>query len=189
MKKNIILSFHPDYFRPLLYGLKKYEYRHSFCKEPVRAFLYLTKPVSEFIGIVELGKALHPQDLKAFYVENHEIMNRMDRCIENKERAIIPIESFQLFKEPISITKIKDMEFDFSVPRSFAYIDGKDILSFLESRETYVEEFCHQHDGIYEDNIGVMCSEMEKQEEFIRLDKKFLSTEKAHLIKSSYVTK
>ena len=81
------------------------------------------------------------------------------------------------------------MEFDFSVPRSFAYIDGKEILSFLESRETYLEEFLHQHDGIYEDNIGVMCSEMEKQEEFIRLNKKFLSTEKAHLIKSSYVTK
>ena len=189
MKKNIILSFHPDYFRPLLYGLKKYEYRKSFCNEPVRAYLYLTKPVSEFIGILELGKALHPQDLKALYVENQKILNRMDRCIENKERAIVPIESLQLFKEPISIKDINDMEFNFRVPRSFTYIDGKDILSFLESRKTYVEEFCHQHDGIYEDNIGVMCSEMEKLEEFILLDEKFLSSDKAHLIKSSYVAK
>lgn len=27
MKKTLLLTFRPDYFRPLLYGIQKYEYR------------------------------------------------------------------------------------------------------------------------------------------------------------------
>ena len=29
--KEIFLSFRPEYFKPLLYGIKKYEYRKRFC--------------------------------------------------------------------------------------------------------------------------------------------------------------
>ena len=189
MKKNIILSFHPDYFRPILYGIKKYEYRKSFCKEPVRAYLYLTSPVSEFIGILELGLAHHPVDIKSTFFEDHNINKRMDTCIENKERAIVPIESFQMFKMPISLSKIKNNGIDFTVPRAFTYIDNKEILIYLESQETYEKEFFHSHENIYKDNIGVMCSEMEKLDEFIQKDNKFMNSDRANLIKSQYVNK
>jgi predicted transcriptional regulator len=189
MKKNIILSFHPDFFRPILYGIKKYEYRKSFCKEPVRAYLYLTRPVSEFIGIMELGKVHHPGDIKSMFSNNHDINKRMDVCIENKERAIVPIESFRMFKKPISLSEIKKIGIDFTVPRAFTYIDNKEILKYLESLETFEKEFFHSHEYIYKDNIGVMCSEMEKLDEFIQMDKEFMKSERAILIKSQYVNK
>ena len=38
--KEIFLSFRPEYFKPLLYGIKKYEYRKRFCDEETRAYLY-----------------------------------------------------------------------------------------------------------------------------------------------------
>ncbi|MDE0581694.1 hypothetical protein ON064_01355 [Planococcus sp. A6] len=189
MKKNIILSFHPDYFRPILYGIKKYEYRKSFSKESVRAYLYLTKPVSEFIGILELDKPQNPIDIKSMFYENSTINERMAICIENKERAIVPIESFQLFKNPISVAAIKNMDINFTVPRAFSYIDNHELLNFLEGQETFEKEFVHSHESIFEDNIGVMCSEMEKSEEFIQKDKEFMDSDKANLIKSGYLTR
>ncbi|MEI5905977.1 hypothetical protein WAK64_02700 [Bacillus spongiae] len=189
MKKNIVLSFHPDYFRPILYGIKKYEYRKAFCKEPIRAYLYLTRPVSEFIGILELGEAIHPEFIKATFCENHAIQKRMDICINKREKAIIPIKSFQLFKKPIPFSKIKDGGLDFKVPRGFTYIDEKKILQYLESQEVYDREFIHSHQHIYEDNIGVMCKEMERSDEFIQRDKDFNLSERSHLVKSNYVNK
>ncbi|WP_144512119.1 hypothetical protein [Bacillus sp. FJAT-22090] len=189
MKKNIILSFHPDYLRPILHGIKKYEYRKSFCREPVRAYLYLTSPVREFIGIMELGQVLHPADIKSKFSKNHDVNKRMDICLENKERAIVPIESFQMFTKPISLSEIKKIATDFTVPRAFTYIDNKEILKYLESLETYEKEFFHSHEYIYKDNIGVTCSEMEKLDEFIQKDQKFMKSERANLIKSQYVNK
>lgn len=58
MKRKIFLSFRPEFFRPILYGIKKYEYRKRFCKESVTAYLYLSTPVKEIIGIIELGQPL-----------------------------------------------------------------------------------------------------------------------------------
>lgn len=40
MKKTIFLSFRPEFFRPILYGIKMYEYRKRFCEKPTTAYLY-----------------------------------------------------------------------------------------------------------------------------------------------------
>ena len=54
--KKIFLSFRPEYFEPLLYGIKKYEYRKRFCDEETIAYLYLSGKSRQVVGIVELGK-------------------------------------------------------------------------------------------------------------------------------------
>ena len=36
-----------------------YEYRKRFCDEPTTAYLYLSAPVQEVVGIMELGKPIH----------------------------------------------------------------------------------------------------------------------------------
>ena len=58
-KKHIFLSFRPEFFRPILYDIKKYEYRKRFCDEPTCAYLYLSSPVKKVIGIMQLGKRIH----------------------------------------------------------------------------------------------------------------------------------
>ena len=56
--KEIFLSFRPEYYKPLLYGIKKYEYRKRFCDEKTKAYLYLSGKVRQVIGIMELGKPI-----------------------------------------------------------------------------------------------------------------------------------
>lgn len=63
MKKPIFLSFRPEFFRPILYDIKKYEYRKRFCKEPTTAYLYLSAPIQEVIGIMELGVPIMTKDI------------------------------------------------------------------------------------------------------------------------------
>ncbi|MEG1009585.1 MAG: hypothetical protein RSF67_07240, partial [Clostridia bacterium] len=55
MKRKIFLSFRPEFFRPIFYDIKKYEYRKRFCKEATTAYLYLSSPCQKVIGIMELG--------------------------------------------------------------------------------------------------------------------------------------
>ena len=188
-EKNIILSFRPDYFRPILYGIKKYEYRRLFCDEPVTAYLYLTKPISQFIGVLELGKRISPEMVKSLYDNDEEICKRMDTAIDNNERSIIPIHSFSLFKETIRAEDLKHHGIPFTVPRSFTYIDGTNLLEYLSSLPIFKQEFYHSHSGIYEDNIGVSCIDMEKTEEFKVLDTLFLKSSKSNLVKTSYLSK
>ena len=33
-KRKKFLSFRPEFFRPILYDIKKYKYRKRFCDEP-----------------------------------------------------------------------------------------------------------------------------------------------------------
>ena len=56
--KEIFLSFRPEYFKPLLYGIKKYEYRKRFCDEETKAYLYLSGKSRQVVGIMELGKTV-----------------------------------------------------------------------------------------------------------------------------------
>lgn len=177
--KKIILSFQADYFRPLLYGLKKYEYRKAFCHEPVLAFLYLTKPVSEFVGVLELGQRFTPDEILEAYEKDPFIQQRMKRCLQEGEKAIIPIIRFNLFKEPLSLLEIRTKNISFSVPRAFKYLDANHpLFSLLEARETYPSEFYHAHEKIYEENIGVKCLEMEETLAFKKRDALFLTSQK-----------
>jgi predicted transcriptional regulator len=147
-----------------LYGIKKYEYRKRFCNEQTIAYLYLSSPIQELIGIMELGKPIFLEEEIKSHDKFGEQYYRLNRCIENKEKYAIPIISFSMLKEPISINKIKAIAPDFSVPQCYLNIENyPKLLTFIDNCEFYPKEFIHNHDKIYDDNIGMLCSEMEKQ--------------------------
>lgn len=191
MKRKIFLSFRPEYFRPILYNIKKYEYRKRFCKEPITAFLYLSAPVQEVIGIVELGMPIDLILIKDKYKNKDKcIYERINKTIDGREVFAIPIESLQLFKEPVSINQIKKIDNDFHVPQCYLNIEKyNEVYNFLCDRELYEKEFLNQHKEIYENNFCVSCSEMECTEEFISKDKEFKNNKKYNIIKSGYLNK
>lgn len=189
MQKNIALSFQPNFFRPLLYGIKKYEYRRSFCHEPVTAYLYLTKPVSQFIGILELGQRFSPFKIKEAYQDSPDICQKMAACIANNENAIIPIHRFRLFKHPLSLNELKHAGITFKVPRGFTYIDETPLLDYLTQQPTFPAAFYHDHSHLYLDNLGVKCSATEQTAEFKELDSRFRKSNKASLVTSGYLSK
>lgn len=188
MKKEIFLSFRPEFFRPILYNIKKYEYRKRFCNEPTKAYLYLSAPVQEVIGIIELGKPLITTDKINDYEKGTIIYNRINHCIEVGEKFAIPIESLQLFKNPISIQKLKEIDNNFNVPQCYLNIKNfSKIYEYLNCQEMYEKEFINSHSKLYEDNFCMTCKEMEETEEFEIKDSEYISNDKYDIIKAGYI--
>ena len=189
-KKKIFLSFRPEFFRPILYDIKKYEYRKRFCSEPTTAYLYLSSPVKKVIGIMELGKAIHMDKIIVEYNKDSDIYNRLNKCLEKGEKFAIPIESFQLFKNPIPIEKIKEIKNDFSVPRCYLNIEKhKKVLKFLKNQPMFEIEFYNNHNTIYENNLAMICKEIELTDEFVEKDQKYLMNKKYDIVECGYINR
>lgn len=190
MKRKIFLSFRPEFFRPILYDIKKYEYRKRFCKEPTTAYLYLSAPVQEVIGIMELGQPLYINEEILKYNKSTDVYKRLKQNLKNGELFAIPIESLKLYKKPIPISKIKELEPSFSVPQCYLNIENyPKVFNYLNSREMYDREFYNDHKKVYENNLGMSCKEMETTLEFIKKDKEYLTDKKYDIIKSGYLNK
>lgn len=190
MKRKIFLSFRPEFFRPILYDIKKYEYRKRFCKEATTAFLYLSAPVQEVIGIMELGKPIDLIAAQQQYTNNLEVLKRIESSIEGREIFAIPIESFQMFKEPVQISKLKEIEPKFNVPQCYLNIENfPNVFDFLNKQEKYEKEFINDHKEIYESNFCMTCKSMELTYEFKQKDIQYNSNEKYKIIKSGYINK
>ena len=190
MKKEIFLSFKPEFFRPILYGMKKYEYRKRFCKEEARAFLYLSSPVREVVGIVEFGAPVDIGGIMGAFSEKPDVYRRLEACIRSGEKTAVPIISLQLYKSPIHISKIKAIDPSFTVPRSYLNIRKyKSVYEYLDTQELFEPEFYNSHEAIYEDNIGMTCEEMERTDEFIKKDKIYTADSKYAMIKCGYISK
>lgn len=118
-------------------------------------------------------------------VENNEIaIRRLQTCINNGEKFVILIESIRLYKKHISIKRIKEIEPTFFVPQCYLNIKNHEKLyKYLNEQELYPEEFFHNHGGLYIDNIGCSCREMEIMDEFKEKDKEYTKNSKYEIIK------
>lgn len=162
MKKEILLSFKPYAYESVFLDLKKYEYRKRFLNEEVTAYLYLSLPIQQVVGILELGKTL-VIDKEILKYDKETIVYKRLKVMQNEGiKNAIPIKSLQLFEEPISLKTLREIDKDFIVPQSYLYINKKEkIYKFLKSQKLKEKEFEHKHDEIYIDNLGKKVSEIE----------------------------
>ena len=113
MKKEILLSFKPYAYESVLLGLKKYEYRKRFLNEEVTAYLYLSLPIQQVVGILELGKTL-VIDKEILKYDKETIVYKRLKVMQNEGiKNAIPIKSLQLFEEPISLKTLREIDKDF----------------------------------------------------------------------------
>ena len=170
---KIFLSFRPEYFGPLLYGIKKYEYRKRFCAEETIAYLYLSGKSRQVIGIMELGKPIRLDDTRDNYIDYPDTLKRVDEYIESKDINAIPIKSLSLFKNPLSLEDIRKEISDFMPPQMYFVLDNHlKLKQLLEQQEVCEKLFCHEHNCIYYDNLAKSVSELKKTDEYINLEKK-----------------
>ncbi len=189
-KRKILLSFRPEYFRPILYNIKKYEYRKRFCQEPTTAYLYLSSPVKEIVGIVEFATPIRLEVMLEKYDLNSLIYKRIKEFVDKKIKFAIPIESLKLYREPIPFKKLKEIDSNFTAPQCYLNIENnKNVFEYLESQEIFDYEFNNKHDIVFEDNLCVSCKEMEVTEEFTNKDNEYTRDIKYFKIKSGYVNK
>lgn len=169
--KEIFLSFNPKYFKPLLYGIKKYEYRKRFCNEETLAYLYLSGKSKCVIGLLELGKPIRLDKTRDNYIEYLDTLNRVDKYISSKDINAVPIKSLSLFENSISLEKIRDIIPKFMPPQMYYNLDNKPKLKeILNSRKIKEKLFIHNHEKIYYDNLAKSVSELEKTKEFININ-------------------
>ncbi len=166
-KKKILLSFKPEYFRPLLYNIKKYEYRKRFCQEATTAFLYLSTPVKAVVGIVEFGKPIEIESQLERYKNDGLVYQRIESFMAESIKYAIPIESLRLYKNPITLQKLKQIDSSFFAPQLYLNIENKKtIYDYLQAQELNDYEFINKHDIFYDDNFCLSCEEMEQTDEF-----------------------
>lgn len=120
--KSILLSFSNEWYPPLKDGLKIYEHRKRFCKEEVKAYLYIGKPIHKVVAIVTLGKRIALEDWLQQYKHNPATFSRiMD--FKQRNNYAMPIIDFQEII-PISLDEYKQKNKRFIVPRSYYYLDN-----------------------------------------------------------------
>ena len=170
--KEIFLSFRPEYFKPLLYGIKKYEYRKRFWNEETRAYLYLSGKSRQVIGIMELGKPIRLNLTRNNYLKYPQTLKRVDEYILSKDINAVPIKSLALFDNPLSLDEIRNVIPNFMPPQMYFVLDNHPKLKSLLQKQSIKEKlFVHNHDEIYYDNLAVSVEELEKTPEFKKLHK------------------
>lgn len=169
--KEIFLSFRPEYFKPLLYGIKKYEYRKKFCNEETKAYLYLSGKIKQVVGIVELGKPIRLDLTRDNYIAYKETLKRVDKYILTRDVNAIPIKSLSLFEKPLGLEEIRNEIPNFMPPQMYFILNNNPTLKELLERQKVKEKlFEHQHNKIYYDNLAMSVSELNKTKEFKELD-------------------
>ena len=167
--KEIFLSYKSEYFEPLLYGIKKYEYRKRFCDEKTRVYLYLSGKARQVVGILELGKPIRLDLTRDDYICNPETLKRVDEYIFRGNIYAIPICSLTLFKEPLLLDEIRKDIPGFMPPQMYYVLDNHPQLKQILERQNLGEKvFNHKHDEIYFDNLAKSVSELKKTDEYIR---------------------
>lgn len=169
--KEIFLSFRPEYFKPLLYGIKKYEYRKRFCDEETKAYLYLSGKSRMVVGMMELGRPLRLDSTRENYLDYPDTLKRVDKYIAIGDINAIPIKSLALFKNPISLEEIRKEIPKFMPPQMYFVLENHPKLkSLLERQSLDKKMFVHSHNEIYYENLAMSVSELKRTDKFKELD-------------------
>lgn len=169
--KEIFLSFKPEYFKPILYGMKKYEYRKRFCSKETKAYLYLSSNKRMVIGVMYLGVPIRLDKRRNEFKDYPETLKRVDKYIDARDICAVPIKSLSLFESPLTLSEIRESIPDFFPPRMYYVLDeNSKLFDILHERKLKECEFTHKHDDIYYDNLALSVSEMMKTERFKKID-------------------
>ena len=129
--RTMLLSFKPDVYSRILSGDKIFEHRRTFPVEPVKAYLYVSRPVSSITGIVYLDNRHSLDDWLNEYAYDIDAISRISEYKKNYNYAM-EIPKF-IETNSISLTELR-AKFNFLVPRSYYYIDNSELLSYLEKK-------------------------------------------------------
>lgn len=121
--REMLLSFKPEIFDLIRSGKKIYEYRHQFSEEPVRAYMYVSLPVQQIVGYLELDKRIPLEQWVEEYKENQEVSERIEEYLARNNKYVMPIKSFHM-TSPISLEDLKKNTSKFIIPQSYYYLDN-----------------------------------------------------------------
>lgn len=144
--RKMLLSFKPEIFELIRQGKKIYEYRTQFAEDKVIAYMYVSKPVQQIVGYIELDNRIVLTDWEEKYREDKEVLKRIHEYMDRNNKYVMPIKKFHMTTR----IDLKDLQVSltkFIIPQSYYYLDNfpeldKYISEYLEELdEVVVNEF------------------------------------------------
>lgn len=136
--KKVMLSLQEDYYKQMLEGRKKYEYRTRYIKEESVAYIYISRTLKKIVAKIEFGKPIIGIAKDIAMISETENPGSYDSIIEYMHNGIgyaIPINKIIPIKE-ITLEEIKDSLPDFVPPQSYYILDNNvELLELLEKSQ------------------------------------------------------
>lgn len=135
--RTMLLSIKPSVYEKIKDGHKIFEHRRSFPNEPIKAYMYVSSPVCAITGILYLGKRHQLSDWRNEYRYDPDAIERIVEY-EKHYRYAMEIKEFQETNR-IPLQELRNKLQKFVVPQMYYYLDGTELLDFLEENITYGE--------------------------------------------------
>ena len=139
--RTLLLSFKPNVYEKVINGIKIYEHRRTFPEEPVKAYLYVSRPVQEITGIMYLGNRQSLEDWKREFSYDKDAIERIEKY-QIKNRYVMEIQQFQK-TNGIALEQILKTFPNFRVPQMYINLDGTPLLNYLEENLNPVDNVIH----------------------------------------------
>ena len=134
----ILLSLHESYFEEIKKGIKRYEYRKRYVKQPSFAYIYCTSPAKAVKGIVVFDTPIigSPELISEISEkETGEGALTAEYLKGSNKGHAIPVVSWQEI-EPISLDELRAHIAGFVPHQSYYRLDNKpELLEYLKSRK------------------------------------------------------
>lgn len=134
--KTILISFQPKWFEQIKSGEKIFEYRTQFPKEPVKAYMYVSKPVQAITGYIEFGNRLSLLDWAEEYKNDIEVYQRVEEYLKRR-KYVVPILKY-VDTEPIYLDELKRDLDRFIIPQSYYFLDNYiKLFDYVQERTVF----------------------------------------------------
>ena len=135
-------------------GKKIYEHRRVFPNEPVKAYIYISRPIQALSGIMYLGNKVYIEEWKEKYKEDADVQIRIEDYLKHHKVAM-EIQRFQ----NTSLIELMDLKTDFPnflIPQMYYYLDDHPLLQYLENNLVPIgEPITHTFENIKSEQICV----------------------------------
>lgn len=129
--RTMLLSFKPEVFEKIKSGEKIFEHRRVFPNEPIKAFIYVSRPIQAIMGIVYLNNRIDIESWKKQYAYDSNTLKRIDKYLLQYKVAV-QIEKFQN-TSAITLPELKNKFPNFLIPQMYYFLDDLPLLNFLEN--------------------------------------------------------
>ncbi|MGV3209729.1 hypothetical protein ACEE12_05215 [Streptococcus suis] len=128
--RTLLLSLKPEVFNSVLTGEKIYEHRRVLPEGPIKAYVYVSRPVQAIMGILYLDNKVQIETWKTKYKYDLVAIKRIDKYLE-KYKVVMEIRKFENTNS-ISLEEIKREFPNFLIPQMYYYLDDLPLLQYLE---------------------------------------------------------
>jgi predicted transcriptional regulator len=129
--RTMLLSLREDVYKRVLSGEKIYEHRKVFPDEPVKAYIYVSKPMKAICGIMYLSNKTSLMNWKEMYRDDSECIKRIDEYLPHHKFGM-EINRFENTNS-IPLDKLRKDLTKFIVPQMYYFIENSELLSYLET--------------------------------------------------------